>query len=64
MSPSKLLNGRDSMRFLVTGGAGFLGSSLVESLVGLGHDVVVLDNLWRGEKGNLHAVYDLSLIHI
>ena len=57
------LNGRETMRFLVTGGAGFLGSSLVESLVELGHDVVVLDNLWRGKKGNLHTVLDrISLI--
>ena len=63
MSPSKSLNGRETMRFLVTGGAGFLGSSLVESLVELGHDVVVLDNLWRGKKGNLHTVLDhISLI--
>ena len=41
------------MRILVTGGAGFLGSSLVESLVEHGHDVVVIDNCWRGSKENL-----------
>lgn len=44
------------MRSLVTGGAGFLGSSLVEALVGHGHQVVVLDNLWRGKKENLDSV--------
>ena len=44
------------MRVLVTGGAGFLGSSLVESLVKSGHDVVVLDNCWRGRRENLKAV--------
>ena len=46
------------MRILVTGGAGFLGSSLVESLVKLGHDVIVIDNCWRGSKENLRVVED------
>lgn len=42
------------MRILVTGGAGFIGSHTVDKLVGLGHDVRVLDNLeeqvHQGEK--------------
>ncbi len=46
------------MRILVTGGAGFLGSSLVESLVQKGHDVVVIDNCWRGSRENLRMVED------
>lgn len=46
------------MRVLVTGGAGFLGSSLVESLVTQRHEVVVLDNCWRGKKENLKLVED------
>ena len=46
------------MRILVTGGAGFLGSSLVESLVNLGHDVIVIDNCWRGSKEYLRMVED------
>lgn len=38
------------MRSLVTGGAGFIGSHLVAKLVEAGHEVVVLDNLRRGNK--------------
>jgi len=44
------------MRVLVTGGAGFIGSHLVEALVGRGHDVVVLDDLSTGKKENLTKV--------
>jgi hypothetical protein len=38
---------------LVTGGAGFIGSWLVEALVKLGAEVHVVDNLWRGSLDNL-----------
>ena len=38
------------MNVLITGGAGFIGSHLVERLVRLNHTVVVLDNLLRGNK--------------
>jgi len=40
-------------KVLVTGGAGFLGSHLCDQLVGLGHDVICLDNLFTGSKGNI-----------
>lgn len=40
----------------VTGGAGFIGSALVERLVGAGHDVTVLDNVSRGVADNLADV--------
>lgn len=43
-------------RVLVTGGAGFLGSHLVERLVELGADVSVVDNLRTGTRENLAAV--------
>lgn len=43
------------MRILVTGGAGFLGSHLVEMLIGEGHDVSVVDTLRSGRRENLKA---------
>jgi UDP-N-acetylglucosamine 4-epimerase len=45
-----------SYRWLVTGGAGFIGSHLVESLLGLGQSVVTLDNLATGHRANLEQV--------
>jgi UDP-N-acetylglucosamine/UDP-N-acetyl-alpha-D-glucosaminouronate 4-epimerase len=41
------------MRYLVTGGAGFIGSAIVEELVGRGEAVVVLDDLSTGKESNL-----------
>ncbi len=44
------------MRYLVTGGAGFIGSNMVDELVRRGHSVVVLDDLSSGKEHNLAAV--------
>jgi nucleoside-diphosphate-sugar epimerase len=44
------------MRYLVTGGAGFIGSNIVDELVRRGHQVVVLDDLSSGKETNLAAV--------
>ena len=41
------------MRILVTGGAGFLGSHIVDRLLMANHDVLVADNLYTGDKSNL-----------
>lgn len=46
------------MRILVTGGAGFLGSHLCERLLGEGHDVICLDNLFTGSKDNIIHLMD------
>ena len=46
------------MRFLVTGGAGFLGSHLCDSLLAHGHEVVCLDNFYTGSKGNVEHLRD------
>ena len=45
------------MKVLVTGGAGFIGSNLVDALLARGDEVVVLDNLTTGRKSNVeHAI--------
>lgn len=41
------------MKILVTGGAGFIGSHLVDRLVKEGHEITVMDNLFRGNRQNL-----------
>lgn len=41
------------MRILITGGAGFIGSHLVDRLMGAGHEVICLDNFFTGRKHNL-----------
>ena len=50
------------MRFLVTGGAGFIGSHLVEHLVGEGHDVVVLDDFSTGKRENLATFRGVEVV--
>ena len=48
--PVKLLPPSQRKRVLVTGGAGFVGSHLVDRLMLLGHEVTVLDNFFTGSK--------------
>src|SRR3954471_17112325 len=43
------------MRALVTGGAGFIGSNLVDALLDRGHEVTVVDDLSTGRAENLDA---------
>ncbi|XP_012274811.1 UDP-glucuronic acid decarboxylase 1 [Orussus abietinus] len=49
----KSLNYKDRKRILVTGGAGFVGSHLVDRLMIAGHEVIVTDNFFTGRKRNV-----------
>jgi len=53
-------------RSVVTGGAGFIGSNLVDHLVRVGHKVTVLDNFVSGKKSNLthHKKKDVKIIRV
>lgn len=42
------------MKILVTGGAGFIGSNVVDACIEAGHEVAALDNLSTGKRGNLN----------
>lgn len=42
------------MRYLVTGGAGFIGSHLVDELIKQGNEVIIIDNLSTGKKENIN----------
>jgi UDP-glucuronate decarboxylase len=46
------------MRILVTGGAGFIGSHLIDCLMSQGHEVICLDNFYTGHKGNIFKWLD------
>ena len=44
-------------RILVTGGAGFLGSHLIDRLLAQGHEVLCVDNLFTGTKRNIDHLH-------
>ena len=50
---------RNGRRFLITGGAGFIGSHLCEQLLARGHDVLCVDNFYTGARANVrHLLAD------
>ncbi len=52
------------MRYLVTGGAGFIGSNIVDELVRRGQEVAVLDDLSAGKEANLDNVRSKIAFHL
>lgn len=52
------------MKILVTGGAGFIGSNVVDAYVRAGHEVLVVDNLYTGKRSNINPearFYELDI---
>jgi UDP-glucose 4-epimerase len=52
------------MKVLVTGGAGFIGSNVVDGLLEAGHEVLVVDNLYTGKRSNVNPkarFYELDI---
>ncbi|NOY77130.1 MAG: SDR family oxidoreductase [Calditrichaeota bacterium] len=52
------------MKVLVTGGAGFIGSNIVDALISAGHKVVVVDNLYMGRLKNLNPKAKFYLLDL
>jgi len=44
------------MKICVTGGAGMIGSTLIRKLISFGHEISVIDNLWRGKIENISGI--------
>ncbi len=53
-------NFESAKRILVTGGAGFLGSHLIERLLSRGDEVICADNLFTGTKKNIEHLFNHS----
>ena len=52
------------MKYIVTGGAGFIGSNLVDTLIDEGHEVIVIDNFSTGKQENVNSKAELFILDI
>lgn len=52
------------MKIVVTGGAGFIGSHIVDAYIAAGHQVFIIDDLSGGDRGNLNPKADFHLMDI
>jgi UDP-glucose 4-epimerase len=52
------------MKIMVTGGAGFIGSNVVDAYLALGHDVIVADDLSTGKRANVNPAATLREVDI
>jgi UDP-glucose 4-epimerase len=52
------------MKYLITGGAGFIGSHLSEALIAEGHEIVALDDLSTGNKTNVEKLLSSGQFHL
>lgn len=52
------------MKIVVTGGAGFIGSNVVDAYVNAGHEVIIIDNLFTGKRENLNPRARFYLLDI
>lgn len=57
-------NNRGFMKILVTGGAGFIGSHIVDAYLNAGHQVVIVDNLATGQEKNINPLAKFYKIDI
>ncbi len=52
------------MKVLITGGAGFIGSHLAETLLEAGDEVFIIDNLWTGKLANIEKIQGNERLHL
>ena len=52
------------MKYLVTGGAGFIGSNLVDKLIEMGHEVIVFDDLSFGRRSHVNKKAEFHKVNI